>query len=72
MLYKILSILRLRKEINETRTDAIEKARKAREEAGKKIDGIVAQINGCGDKWFLQPMKSIDECDDKDLNGGTT
>jgi hypothetical protein len=40
----------------------IEEARARRETAESKIDGMCAQLNGCGDRWFLHPVKSLDEC----------
>lgn len=44
--------------------DTIIKAKEDRKLAEEKIDGMIAQLNGCGDRWFLQPMKTIDECMD--------
>jgi len=40
----------------------IEYAKQKRQEANARIDSIVAQVNGCGDRWFLQPIQPLDEC----------
>ena len=45
-----------------TRNQAITEAKKKREEAEERIKNMVAQINGCGDRWFLEPRSTIDEC----------
>lgn len=43
-------------------TLAKKSASEARRLADKKIEDIYAQLNGCGDKWFLTPHNTIDEC----------
>jgi len=37
-------------------------SKRRREEAQKKIDGMMATLDGCGDQWFIQPAVTIDEC----------
>ena len=70
MLTKILSILlKWNGEDAKKRKKAISEAKEKRKVAVEKIDGIIAQINGCGDRWFLQPMETIDECSDDKVNG---
>ena len=51
------------------RKEAIKEAKEARNEAEARIDNMIAQINGCGDRWFLRPEKTLDEC--KEVNGGS-
>jgi len=41
---------------------AIELSRQRRKEAEKKISGMIATLDGCGDRWFLQPIIPLDEC----------
>jgi hypothetical protein len=69
---RILRYMFFRKSIEDAhRTKTIEKSREMRAAAEKRIDGMIAQVNGCGDRWFLEPMKSIDECrPDNNGNGG--
>lgn len=46
-------------------SEAKSKAKAARDLTQEKIENIYAQLNGCverGDKWFLVPNTSIDEC----------
>lgn len=57
-------------ELESEREEAIKQAKEARLEAEQKIDNMIAQINGCGDRWFLQPMQTLDECDGNEINGG--
>lgn len=66
----ILSILFNRhiREKRKEKTKAILNAKKKRKEAEKRIDSMIAQINGCGDRWFLQPIKAIDECEDENTH----
>ena len=45
--------------------EATKKAREARDIANKKIEDIYAQLDGHGDKWFLIPSKTMDECNEK-------
>jgi len=47
---------------------AQEEAKKARKIAEEKIDNIYAQLNGCGDRWFLMPKKTIDSCKEEENN----
>lgn len=49
--------------------EVIKSAKEKRQESEKRIDNMIAQINGCGDRWFLKPMETIDECVQKDING---
>ena len=46
----------------------LESAKEKRREADKRISNMIAQINGCGDRWFLKPMESLDECGSKENN----
>lgn len=48
--------------LDDERREAIQKSRVKRQQAETKINNMVAQINGCGDRWFLQPLQTIDEC----------
>lgn len=48
----------------------IDSAKAKRKEAEKRIDNMIAQINGCGDRWFLKPVETLDECVPRDTNGG--
>jgi hypothetical protein len=41
-------------------------AKEKRKEAEEKIDNVFAGLNGCHDRWFLQPMQTIDDCVPKD------
>jgi len=68
MLKFLLFGMKKKREMAE-RKKVLENARMKQEEAEEIIDSIVAQVNGCGDRWFLQPMQSIDECFDN--NGDT-
>lgn len=48
--------------LDSKRQKAINESKTAREYAEKKIDSMIAQIDGRGDKWFLQPTtKDIEE-----------
>jgi hypothetical protein len=58
-----------KKELERRRNEAIELARKKRREAESRISNMIAQINGCGDRWFLQPLTPLDECLPDDKNG---
>lgn len=52
--------------------EAKSRAKEARDETQQKIENIYAQLNGCveqGDKWFLVPNTSIDECGGGHKNG---
>jgi len=52
--------------------EAKSQAKEARDETQQKIENIYAQLNGCverGDKWFLVPDASIDECGGGHKNG---
>lgn len=42
--------------------EAINNIKEKRKIAEDKISGMVAQLNGCGDRWFLAPKSSIDDC----------
>lgn len=48
----------------------IKEVKNTREETNKKIDNMVAQLNGCGDRWFLKPYRTIDECDKPEYFNG--
>jgi len=67
---KIISLFSQKdtKEFDLKRKMSIEMAKDKRKEAESRINNMIAQINGCGDRWFLQPMKSVDECNEK-VNG---
>lgn len=46
-------------------SEAKDQAEEARNITHRKIENIYAQLNGCverGDKWFLVPNTTIDEC----------
>jgi hypothetical protein len=55
-----------------TFTEQIERAKNMREETDTMIDKMVADLNGCTDKWFLSPKTPLDECipADKDTPNG--
>ena len=40
----------------------ITRAKQKRSEAENRISNMIAQVDGCGDRWFLRPMQTIDEC----------
>lgn len=46
----------------EQRKRVLDEAEKKQKEAEARIDSMIAQINGCGDRWFLQPRSSLDDC----------
>lgn len=46
----------------ERRKDAINSAKAARAEVKVRIENMIAQLDYCGDRWFLSPKKSLDEC----------
>jgi len=45
-----------------SKTKVLQNAKEMRMEAERKIDNMIAQINGCCDQWFLQPKRGIDDC----------
>jgi len=58
----LLKKLFRKKVTKKERTDIINTAKSNRQQAEARIDSIIAQVNGCGDRWFLRPETSIDEC----------
>jgi hypothetical protein len=51
---------------------ALSESKKRREEAQKKIDGMMATLDGCGDHWFIQPIIPINECPPPEEKDGDT
>jgi hypothetical protein len=40
----------------------IQKAKQYRQKSEEKIQKMIADLNGCSDKWFLLPKQTLDEC----------
>ena len=60
-------IRRLKKILSDdTFYDEIRASRRDRIEAEKKINGMIADLNGCSESWFLSPKQTLDECVPKD------
>lgn len=56
-------LFRKRSPIDEARLHTVLiQAKHRREDAQKKIDGMMATLDGCGDNWFIQPITTLDEC----------
>lgn len=52
--------------VSKTEKKTFIEAVKKRKEADEKITNIFAGLNGCHDRWFLQPMQTLDDCVPKD------
>jgi hypothetical protein len=64
---KILQLL------NPTREEyALKYSAGVRKATERKIDSMIADLNGCSDQWFLTPRSTLDECipsdEELDLN----
>jgi hypothetical protein len=46
---------------SQKRSEVIGYAKNTREKAEKRIDKMIAQVDGCGDRWFLRPIKPVDK-----------
>jgi hypothetical protein len=49
-------------EPDEKRKEAIDSAKAARAEVKTRIENMIAQLDTCGDRWFLAPKQTLDEC----------
>jgi len=66
MLKRIIGKTVVDKTTDEMVSLAVKNAQRARELADQKIENLYAQLDKCGDKWFLSPHSSIDECKEEE------
>ena len=41
---------------------ALKHSKYLREETNEKINTMIADLNGCSDRWFLTPKSPLDDC----------
>lgn len=70
--WKIISLIFRRRAKREGRKqDNLKMIQRRRKHADAKIAGMIAQINGCGDRWFLcrDNNATMDECKPRHPDG---